>query len=265
MVTDQLGREFSTTKKIDRVITLMPNLTEIVFNVGAGEMLVASSLADSYPEEVTALPRFNSLPLDHEQILVNSPDLLLAVDGLNNLEDAKKLEELGIPTYYLKFESLQDIAESMTEIGHLLGTQEEAKKARDRFEDGIRPVNPSGQSVLVLNGLEVLYSFGATSYVNELVERSGGRLISDSLESNAVVLSDEFVIAENPDLILLASKSEMSIADLLVDRPSWRGIKAIKSKRLFTLDPDILLRPSPRITQAVDSLKIWLQSTGTSS
>ena len=208
---------------------------------------------------MTSLPRFNSLPLDHEQILVNKPDLLLAVDGLNNMEDANKLEELGIPSYYLKFESLQDIAKSMTEIGKLLETVEEAKLARARFEDGIKENMALGKSVLVLNGLEVLYSFGANSYVNELVVRSGGRLISDELESNAVVLSDEFVIAEDPDLIILASRSEMSTAEILIDRPSWRGIKAIKNKRLYTLDPDILLRPSPRITQAADSLKLWLQ------
>jgi len=147
----------------------------------------------------------------------------------------------------------------MTEIGELLGTEQEAASARSKFENGISQIAGSDQKVVVLNGLEVLYSFGANSYVNELVVAAGGRLATDDLDGNAIVLSDEYMIAQNPDYIILASGDEMSVSDLLRERPSWRGIKALKEGKFYTLDPDILLRPSPRITQAVDSLRTWLK------
>ncbi len=243
----------------------MPNLTELLYEIGGGSFLAASALADSYPPEVKLLTRFNSLPLDLEKIVSISPDLVFAVDGLNSPDDADRLEELGIPSYFLSFESLIDISKAMSIMGVVLGLEDQALIARERFEKGLK-IDSLGASlsgelqteILVLNSLEVLYSFGKSSYANELVTFAGGTLATSSLDDNAVVLNDEFVLSRDPDIIVLAFPKRMSTSEILELRPNWKKLKAIRNESFYTLHPDILLRPGPRIVQAVDSLRSWI-------
>jgi len=242
------------------VIALMPNLTEILFEIGAEERVVAAALADSYPPAITQLPRFNSLPLDHEKIVSIKPDLLIAVDGLNNKEDSKKLEELGIPTIFFKFQSIEDIPRAMTALTDILGLEPTGALKRFKEKSSLRQEKRE-VSVAILNGLEVLYSFGNDSYAKELVEIAGGHLTSGNLDGNAVVLSDEFMISHNPDVIVVASGSDSDVQNMIGEKTTWRNLSAVKNDRVYSLHPDILLRPGPRITIAIDSLRQWIDQS----
>ncbi len=261
-VTDALGRTVSLPDTIRRVITLAPNLTEIAFAAGAADHLAAVTTADDYPPSVASLPRISALPVDFEAIISHQPDLVIASADVNSARDIQAMEAFGVPVYAISFQSLEDVFDAIETTGELVGTQEHATHAADslrqrlqKLADGAQAADDQQPRVLVLIGIETLYSFGRGSYVNDMVELAGGRSVTADVASPAPVLSDEFVLEINPDVVLIASNRPVSASDVAAARPSWRTLAAVQNERIHVIDPDIVLRAGPRLVEAVEIMR----------
>ncbi|MEF8817654.1 MAG: cobalamin-binding protein [Salinibacter sp.] len=256
-VTDDLGRTVSFTPSPQRVISLAPNLTELVYAAGAGSQLVAVTSSGDYPPPVDTLPRVSALPVDFEAVTAQEPDLVLATDQINAPGDTDTFEALDLPLYFFSFTSLDDILTSIETLGHLLDTEPaagdsaaalrsslDALRARtDSIPDAQRP------RVLVLVGDDTLYSFGRGSYVHTLVEVAGGTSITADIVSQAPTLSDEYVLQEKPDVILGLWGPDYDPDRLLDLHPTWDVVPALQNDRVLSVPASLIARPGPRVLE----------------
>lgn len=258
--SDDLARTVSLPEEVERVAPLAPSLTEVLFEIGAGDAVAAVTTADDYPPDIEGLPRFQALPLDFEALARLRPDVVLATDQVNDPKQIETLADLGIPTLVFQFDQVGDVARVMRRLGGLLDRRLQAEAAATRLERQIEAVRKRTQHVaqhprvLVLIGPDVPYVFGGASYVNEIVEIAGGKSITALLPDQAALLSEEFVLDNPPDVIVVAARDSVSAETLLEHHPTWKVLPAIEQQRIFILEPDWLLRPGPRIGAAIEAL-----------
>ncbi len=259
-VVDDLGRSVSVRLPVRRVVTLAPSVTEILYAAGGLSTLVGVSTADDYPPSVTSLPAFSALPVNFEAIVALQPDLVLATTQVNNPRDAKVLDELEVPIFFLRTQSLNDVLRNVRTVGMLVGTEKIAFHTADslgRIIERLRNATDTLSSrprVLVLLSEEKLFSFGIGSYIHDLIDLAGGKSITAQIERDAPILSEEFILVQRPDVILGTFPEHVGVAEILSFHPEWSGIPAIISGSVFAIPPDILLRPGPRNIEG--SLKI---------
>jgi iron complex transport system substrate-binding protein len=234
---------------------MAPNLTEIAFAAGAGELLSAVTTADTYPPEVAGLPRFNALPVDYEALVALKPDLLLATDHVNSVADAERLENLGIPVFFINFTSLDDVFAGIRKVGRIAGTYERANEHASLLESTIQSLADRTDSVdarpgvLVLVSDSPLFSFGSDSYVHEIIRLAGGTSVTADLDASGPVLSDEFVLSRQPDVIIGAFGEDYDPSSLGEKHVTWNLVPAVRNRRVYSLDPDVILRPGPRLVE----------------
>lgn len=250
---DDLGRRVSVALDPERVVTLAPNLTEIVFAAGAGDRLVGVGHPDDYPPAVEALPRFSTYPVDFEALATLRPDLVLATNQVNSPRAAETLEALGIPTYFLSFRSFEDVLNGIETVGGLLGTDETASAASDSLRREAAALSrrtadvEERPRVLFIIGKETLFSFGDESYVHELIGMAGGHSITSELDTSAPVLSDEYVLTSRPDVIMGPWNSDPDPSELLQYHPTWGVVPAIIQRRIYGVPAALVERPGPRL------------------
>lgn len=253
-VTDDLGRTVTITQPVDRVLTLAPSLTELVFAAGAGDKVPAVSVVDNHPEAVHDLPRYAVLPVDFEAIAAYQPDLVLAIDQVNSPNDATTFADLGIPVYFFAYHDLAGMIASLRTLGDLAGTAEKANAAADSLEARIEQLRAQTADLdppktLFLIGDETLYAYGKGGYTNDLVRLAGGESVTETIEAPMPVLSDEFVLTARPEVIIGAFGESYETQQLLRHHPTWHNLPAVRSGRVYSLDPDLLLRPGPRLVE----------------
>ena len=261
-VTDDLGRTVALDGPVTRVVSLAPNLTEIVHAAGAGSTLVAITTSGNYPPPVDTLPHVSALPVDFEAVAAQEPDLVLATGQINAPKDTETFEALDVSIYFFSFDSLNDIIESIRTTGRLLGTEAAATDsaaALQREIDSLRARTgslPADQRprVLVLVGDDTLYSFGEGSYVHTLVELAGGRSITADIDSQAPTLSDEYVLTEKPDVIVGLWGSDYDSSQLLDLHPTWDVVPALRNDRVYSFPTALLARPAPRVLKGTRRL-----------
>jgi len=259
-ITDDLGRTVALPDSIMRILTLAPSLTEMVYAVGAGSRLVGASQIDAFPPEVTALPKFSTYPMAHEQIAALRPQLVLATDQINKTTDAEVLAAVGIPTAFLSFKTLDDVSKAARKMGDWIGVEATASAFADMFDAQLAAAASrtdtiaARPSVLVLIGEQPLYSFGAGSYIQTLVGLAGGTSITADLPTANPILSAEFVLTELPNVIVMSAPPPYDLTALLTPQPAFSRLPAIQNERVYAIHPDLLSRPGPRLLDALAQL-----------
>jgi ABC-type Fe3+-hydroxamate transport system substrate-binding protein len=265
-MTDALGRSVSLDRPVERVVSLAPNLTELAYAAGGGPRLVAVTTADDYPPAVDTLDRVSALPLDFEAVAAQDPGLVLATDQVNPPGDADTFAALNLPIYFFSFSSLQDVFDGLRTMGTLLGTPAAARDSAQALEERMAALRARTEGlsaddrprVLVLIGDETLYSFGRGSYVHTLVAAAGGRSLTASIDTRAPTLSEEYVLTEQPDVIVGAWGPDYDPATLLQHHPTWDVVPALQNGRVYSLPSSLLLRPGPRLVDGAWQLAACL-------
>ena len=251
--TDDLGRSVSVPAAPRRVASLAPNVTEIVAAVGALDRLAARTPNCDVPPAAARLPAVQTYPLDREALVALGADLAIGTDQINDPAEGDALGALGVPAVYLHFETLADVPRAMRRVGALLGV--DAEPAAARFERRLGPLPaPGGPRVLVLIGDDVLYAFGRASYVSEMVRRAGGQAVTDAFAGASAVLSSEFVLESRPDVVVVLAEA-YGPADLRAAQPAWAALPALARGAVCGVDPDVVVRPGPRLADGVEALR----------
>ena len=257
--TDDLGRTVDVVQPVERVLSLAPNLTEVLFEAGGGALLAGASPADTYPPGLDSLPHFGTYPLDAEAVVALRPDLVLGTDQVNNPADADALAEAGIPTYFFRFTEIGDVPRALRTVGALLGTSAQADSAASDFEARMRHVEARTEGrdrprVLLLIGDGPLFAFGDASYTQRLLEIAGGESVTAGFAGEAVTLSEEFVLEAAPEVIVVALGPDYDPAQLAALHPAWGSVPAVRTGRVHGIDPDLLVRPGPRLADGAETL-----------
>lgn len=268
-VTDDLDRSVSVRQPVTRVVSLAPNLTELVHAAGAGSSLVAVTSSATHPPSVDTLPTVSALPVDFEAVTAQEPDLVVATDQINAPGDTKTFDALDVPIYFFSFDSLDDILNGVRTMGQLLGTQAAARDSAAALEREIERLRQhtakvptdARPTVLVLVGDETLYSFGEGSYVHALVELAGGKSITANIETQAPTLSEEYVLSHKPDVILGLWGTDYDPSRLLELHPTWDVVPALRNDRVYSLPASLIARPAPRVVDGAWRLAELLHPT----
>lgn len=265
-VLDDLGRSVPVMESPQRLISLSPGTTEMLFAAGLGDRIVGVTDADNYPPAVQEIEKIQALPLNHESVVALSPDLVIASDQVNDPRDADALAAVGIQTYFVSVQSLPDLSRGIRALGHRFGTPDAADAYADSLEHTLAELDArrlefgDTLSTLFLIGDETLFAFGPESYVHDMISIAGGESVTQDMDTEAPILSEEFVLAAQPEVILTAFESDA--ARLVQLHPSWRSIPAIRNGRVHQIPADEVLRPGPRLVSGTRSMSEAIQERG---
>jgi iron complex transport system substrate-binding protein len=247
-----------------RIVTLSPHLAELVFAAGAGRQLVGVVEYSNFPVAARRLPRVgDAFRIDPEAIASLRPDLILGWPSGNSQAVLDRLRRLGYRVIDLEPRTLADIGRHIRMIGTAAGTAAAAGRAADAWDSGLAGLR---QRYGGLTPLRVFYQIGtqplvtATGrhFIGEAIRLCGGTNIFESVPGLTPVVSQEFVIAAAPEVIIAAdyTPGPASAADAspLQLWRSWPGLPAIRHGGLFVLDPDLLNIPGPRMLSGIGQL-----------
>jgi iron complex transport system substrate-binding protein len=258
---DDAGRPFRLDRPAQRVITLAPNLTELVYAVGAGSTLVGTGTLSNFPKEAKAVPRVGDHQrFDVERILLLKPDLVLAWYHGNPGRELAQLEAAGLPLYYLEPRRLDDVARALERVGDLLGRGAEGRARANAWRADIaqlREAHRGAEPVSVFYQVwrNPLMTLNGEHIVSDVIALCGGRNVFADLPQLVPQLSTESVVAANPQAMLSAREDAEDQPVLkrgaddaaFVSWSSYRSIEAVRRNWLYTLPGDLIARQGPRI------------------
>lgn len=242
--------EIQDKKIAQRVVSLAPHLSEIVYAIGAGNTLVGVTSFSDYPAEIRTLPFVGDAHrLDQEAIVALKPDLVLAWVGANQEQTLQALMKHGIAIYRHRAERLQDIALAMEQIGELTGRTQRSKQVASEFRTAllhIKPVSAAPVRVFYQMWDKPLYTVGGKHFISEVIERCGGTNVFASLTKPAAVVSQEAVLTSGAHMVITTNDS----AEGMAIWQAFPGFLGHGDKRFCAVPAAWLERPGPRILQA---------------
>jgi iron complex transport system substrate-binding protein len=254
-VTDEAGRRVRLPARPQRIVTLAPNLTEIVYAIGAGDRLVGNTTFCDYPAEAKAISKVgDTLQPNIERIIALRPEVIL-VSTASQLETfTKQLDERGIAVFVTDPHDLEGVFRSIHRLGDLLGQEEQAERlvqslrARtSSIEDAVRARPPV--TVFYQVSPQPLWTAGSRSWITDLIRRAGGKSVTAEAEGEWLRYSDEAALASRPEAIIMATAGEeMKVAPALEKAP------AALNKRVYGINGDFLSRPGPRLVDGLEQM-----------
>jgi len=256
-VTDSNGQELMITDEPQAIVALAPSYTEVLFAIGAGDAVVAVDDNTDYPPEAADLPRISGFEPSVEGIASYNPDLVLLFFDPGGLQDA--LGQAGIASLFLATPSSVDgIYEQIETIGAAAGHSAEASTLVEEMQVEIEAIVarvPEGDGPSIFHEIDsTLFSTGPGSFTHEMFELLGAENIAAETGEPFPQMSNEAVIAANPDIILLSDAAYGESAETVSARPGWDQISAVQNARVFAIDDDLVSRPGPRIVEGMEML-----------
>jgi len=258
-VTDEAGRRVRLATRIDRIVSLAPNLTEIVYAVGAGDRLVGRTKYCDYPAEVKNVAEIgDTMTPSIERIIALKPQIVL-VSTASQLEAfTRQLDEQRIAVYVTNPHSLEEVFRSIATLGDLFGTREQAEKLvadLRRRADGVSAAISATKPVTVFYQVsnEPLYTIGRESYLTDLVRRAGGVSVTADVPTSFPRFSGEAALAARPEAIILPTGGSMGTANSTVAAP-LKNSPAALNNRVFKINEDHLSRPGPRLVDGLEAM-----------
>lgn len=238
-----------------RIISLTPHLTELLFDIGAGDRIVATDDASDFPPEAQGRPRVaNYRSINLEALLAQKPDLVVAWRSAQSRMLAP-LEQLGIPIFYSEPTDFASLADEMRSLGTLLGVEQQANAEADAYLarlDGLkhRYGQPKPVSVFYQLWTPPLTSVNDSTWPGQAIALCGGSNVTAAAKTPYPQIGLEQVIKANPRLILAGSRDPAVLAHW----QQWSMLDAVKHRRLALINPDELHRFTPRALNAVEQL-----------
>lgn len=258
-VRDDVGNRVRLAQPAQRIVSLAPHITELLYAVGAGDALVGVSQYSDYPPEARALPRIGGgSGLDMEAIVALQPDLVIAWGSGNPRGQVSRLRQLGLTVFISEPRVMADIVSSLERIGQLTGQAQQASVAVRRFEvqreriarrfSGSVPVSVFYQiwdrPLMTVNGQHLLSDVGRLC---------GGINIFAELPALAPQIGIESVLERNPQVIIAVGEQADSSA-VQAFWKHWPEVAAVRTGHVYTLPRALLVRHGPRILQGAAQL-----------
>ena len=250
-LADDRGRDLVLQGPAQRIISLAPNLTELLFAAGAGARLVGTVAYSDFPAPARRVARVgDSSAIDVERVVALKPDVVLAWRSGNPPGTIAKLEQLGVRVFVTEPGTLEAIADEIVLFGRIAGTDDVAGKAAAQFRREITALRHDYQgrrpvSVFYQVWHEPLMTVNSKQVITEVIDLCGGRNIFAGLPALVPRVSLEAVLAANPEAIVTAS--DQPAAEALANWSNWQQLRAVRDANLVVIPPDDISRPTPRL------------------
>jgi len=255
---DDLGRTVSIEKVPQRIVSLAPSNTEILFALGLGDKVVGVTEFCDYPEAAKAKPKIGGFaPFDLERVVALEPDLVLAAD-IHKLEGIPALEKLGITIFALAPETLDEVLASISLVGEITGKNQEANQLVRGLEERIKTITDKTEALDEAESPRVLYVVwhdplwvaGSGTLADNLINNAGGKNIAHDLVGHKTI-DIEMVIHRNPQVIIVTHGVGAAVVK---NEPRLAVTDAARENRVYQVEEDPFSRAGPRMIDALEEL-----------
>jgi len=267
IIVDQLGREVHIEKIPQRIISLAPSNTEILFALGLGDKVVGVTKFCNYPPEAKEKPKvgeFAPQTINMEKIIALEPDLIFATGGIQK-PLIPKLEEKGLKVVVLDPKNLAEVIEAINLVGKICGKEAQAAKIAEDMENRIKAIadktnklsqkeRPRVLYILFAAPGQPLWTAGRGTFEDEIIGKAGGVNIAEELEGYKT-LDLEKVITRDPEVIVTCAghgEAKEATYNWVKTEPRLKDVSARKEGRIYQIDADLINRPGPRIVEALE-------------
>jgi iron complex transport system substrate-binding protein len=262
VIADDLGRPFPLPAATPRrIVSMAPNVTEILFALGLGDRIAGATRFCDWPEAAKALPRIGGL-VDPNIEIVRSldPDLVVAFRG-NPLRLVERIRKLALPVFVLDIgRTLEDLPPLVERIGRVTRTEDRAaglagglRRRLEAVAAALRGVAERPKVFVLLYG-QGLWTCGGESYVDDLVTRAGGRNVAAALPKKWALYKREAIVRDDPDVVFILARSASDFEAgraALVRMPGLASVKAVRTGRVFEIDENAASRFGPRLVDVL--------------
>lgn len=263
---DATDKEIEIEKKPEKIVSLIPSNTEIVYALGEGDTLVGVSESDNYPKEVNEIEKVAGMELNIEKILSLAPDVVLAHASTVGMWESglKQLEDSGVTVFVVNdAQSFDEIYTSIEMVGKVTGQNEEAKEMIADMKSKLSNLKEKAKtisekdrkSVFIEVGSEPeIYTTGTNSFMSEMLEViNADNAVTE--QGDWIPLNEEAIVKLNPDVILITYGQFVENAKKqLMERNAWQDMTAIKEEKVYEVNDDLVSRPGPRVVEGVEEL-----------
>jgi iron complex transport system substrate-binding protein len=258
---DEVGREVIVPFPPRKMVSLAPNVTEILFSLGLDQEIVGVSIHCDFPEKVRSKVRVGSyINLDFEKIVSLKPDLIIATGAGNTRDMVERLERLGFPTYVIFPKNVEDVIRSVGHLGQLVGREKEGVEIIQEMKRRRKRVVELTQGfprprVFLQIGEAPIVTVGKNSFADDLIRLAGGKNVAGNEKERYPRFGMEEILKRSPEVILISSMNPKgNYLKVLQEWSRWKTIPAVKNGRIHLLDSDLVDRPSPRIIEGLEEM-----------
>jgi len=255
--TDGIGRKIELAKRPELIVSLAPNITEILFALQLGHKVAGVTDFCDFPEEARHKPKVGWLISPGiEKIISLRPDIVFATTEGNKPEIVDELERMNIKTYVLNPHDINDVLSDITEIGNVTGQRSIAQELTGSLTRRINTVKKKAMEgrqkrVIYLVSANPIISAGPGSFIHDLIITAGGiNVLSDSPIRYPRIDMEE-IILKDPEVIIAPDDLTEQIHEW---KKRWSGISAIRNGAVYPVNPDIVSRPGPRIVDGLEMI-----------
>lgn len=264
VMTDGLGRTVTLAQPAQRVVSLAPSNTEILYAVGAGSQVVGRDNFSNYPPEALELPGLGDfMGFSIEQIVALNPDLVLLAE-IHPPELVKSLEDTGLTVYYLKNPlTMEEMYSMLITVGELTGHKTQAQELVTQLSLRVAAVQ---QKLANIEELKTVFyeidgtdpskpwTTGSGTFIDTLLEMAKAENVGRAMDSQYGQMSIEALLAADPDFILLGDANFGVTPEQVAARPGWGELTAVKEGRVLPFNDDLASRPGPRLVDGLEEL-----------
>lgn len=258
-VQDDAGDTVTLAKPAQRIVSLAPHVTELLFAAGGSSRIVGTVNYSDYPPAARDIPRVGDNRLvDIERLLSLKPDLLVVWRHNASSRQMEQLRKLGIPLYYSDPHKLDDIPASLLRLGQLMGTEQEARRKAAEYQRQIGDLASRYRDRPVVRVFyqvwdRPLYTLNDKHIVSDAIRICGGANVFARLTTAAPSITPEAVMQENPEAIVSGDRRDQSVSGIEMWK-QYTNLQAVRRGNLFAISGDLMNRSGPRIIDGAAEL-----------
>lgn len=254
------GQELTFDGPPQRIVSLSPGYTEILFEIGAGDQVVAVDTESDFPQETEEKTKFDAISPDLEAVDELKPDLVLVMAGSDDV--VQSLDRRGLQVLWLELpDSFASILDQIDLLGEVTGHREQSDPLVDAMDDRALTVfdkvgAAEGPRVYHELDNELMTASSSGTFIGELYVILNATSIADDPERPFPQLTLDAIVEADPEVIIVAHTG--TSPESVKGRPGWQDISAVKNDRVYAVDPDIVNRPGPRLVDGLEALARFL-------
>lgn len=254
-IVDDRGKTFTITSEPKRIVSLTPSGTEILFALGLGDRVVGVTRWCDYPADAKSRAQVGDVNISVEKVVSLEPDLVLAHATLND-SVIRQLERLGKTVIALDPSTIEEVRLNISLVGQACGRTLQADDLNSRNEAIIEQVSEiskgkAGLRTMVVIQPNPLWVAGPNTFIDEMLSICNAQNIAHDARKRFNTFPVERALARDPEVIIVGRDNER---DFFLNSPVWKNTSAVRSGRVVVINPDLLVRPGPRLTEGLEKL-----------
>lgn len=255
-IKDDAGRQVTIARPPQRIVSIAPSNTEILFALGLGDRVVAVDQFSNFPPEAKQKAQLGSYVKPNlEALVAATPDLVLATE-VHTKAVLPELEGRNLTAVVVDPKNVDEVFDRILLVGKVTGQDARAEKLvgelKERSASVTAKVKDAPKTRVFLELSPELHTAGPGTFVHDLIERSAGQNVAADAGQPWPQLSLEAIVQRDPEVVLLADEVAGQTPEKVRSRPAWDKVSAVKAGRVVVIDPDLANRPGPRIVDGLE-------------